>query len=222
MSTKICRCCKKEKPIEEFVKDNRSKDGYSTQCKECKKIESNERYNRLKNDPEFRKKHNESNRKSKLKNKEHIDEYNAEYRMRPEVIERMRNYHQERNKKSDLITRYRDIVHRCQARAREKGIPCTIKWTDIQAIYIDTCPLLEIPINWDRTSGRDNGTPSIDRVIPEKGYVPGNIRIISNLANMMKSSASKEQLYTFAKNIKKYMEGEEIVQTIENDESIEE
>lgn len=39
---------------------------------------------------------------------------------------------------------------------------------------------------------------------------------------MMKSSASKEQLYTFAKNIKKYMEGEEIVQTIENNESIEE
>ena len=109
MSTKICRCCKKEKLIEEFVKDNRSKDGYSTQCKECKKIESNERYNRLKNDPEFRKKHNESNRKSKLKNKEHVDEYNAEYRMRPEVIERMQKYHQERNKKSDLITRYRDI-----------------------------------------------------------------------------------------------------------------
>lgn len=215
MNTKICCSCKKEKPIEEFVKDNRKKDGYSSLCKECKRKRDNERYQILKLDPEYRKRRNEANQRSKLKHKDRVDKYNQEYNLRPEVVERKRNWQQERNAKSDLITRFRDIVHRCQARAKEKNVPCTIKWTDIQDIYTEICPLLEIPIKWDRTSGRDNFTPSIDRIIPEKGYVPGNIKIISNLANMMKSSATKEQLYTFAKNIKKYMEGEEIVQTIE-------
>ena len=38
---------------------------------------------------------------------------------------------------------------------------------------------------------------------------------------MMKSSATLEQLKTFAKNILNYMNCEEIVQTIENKESIE-
>lgn len=37
----------------------------------------------------------------------------------------------------------------------------------------------------------------------------------------MKSYANKEQLLTFSKNIEKYINCEEIVQTIENKESIE-
>ena len=35
--TKICCNCGQEKPIDEFVKDNRRKDGHSTLCKECKR-----------------------------------------------------------------------------------------------------------------------------------------------------------------------------------------
>ena len=55
-------------------------------------------------------------------------------------------------------------------------------------------------------------------------YIKGNVRIISNLANMMKSYANNFELETFAKNIHSYMKSskeEDIVQTIENEESIE-
>ena len=75
-------------------------------------------------------------------------------------------------------------------------------------------------MNWNH-GPRVKNTPSLDRIIPEKGYVKGNIRIISNLANMMKSYASNEELRTFAKNINVYMENEDIVRPTENTESVE-
>ena len=66
------------------------------------------------------------------------------------------------------------------------------------------CPILGVELT-HLGGGRWN-SPSIDKVVPELGYVKGNVRIISNLANTMKSDASKEQLKMFAANIIKYME----------------
>ena len=220
--TKTCNKCGETKPLDEFVKDNRRKDGHRPLCKECKRKEDRERYQLLKKDEAFMERKRAHSRKYKETHKEEIEKYNAEYRMRPEVVERMREYNQNRKSTSSLIDKFRDMVHRCQHRATEKGVPCSITWKDIEDIYVTECPILEIPLNWESCStGRDDYTPSIDRIIPELGYIKGNVKIISNLANMMKSSATLEQLKTFAKNILNYMNCEEIVQTIENKESIE-
>ena len=41
-------------------------------------------------------------------------------------------------------------------------------------------------------------SPSVDRIDPTKGYVRGNVRVISYLANRMKSNATVDQLVRFS------------------------
>ena len=216
--TKICCSCHQEKSLEEFVKDNRCKDGHSTLCKECKRKRDRERYSALKNDPDFHSKKLEHGAKYREKHKEQIQAYSREYNHRPEVIERKAEWHQHSRNNRDIQGQILDMVTRAKNRAIEKGIPFDLTPEDIP--YTEICPLLNIQLNW-KHGPRVKNTPSLDRIIPEKGYVKGNVRIISNLANMMKSYASNEELQTFASNINNYMKNEDIVRTIDNNESIE-
>jgi hypothetical protein len=63
------------------------------------------------------------------------------------------------------------------------------------------CPLLEIPLVFVRGQGKSQGSVSVDRIDSTKGYVKGNVQIISDLANRMKQDATPEQLKIFAQNI---------------------
>lgn len=60
---------------------------------------------------------------------------------------------------------------------------------ELPSIY----PVLGIPLTLDRTSSRDD-RPSVDRIDPSKGYIKGNIKVISGRANRIKSDASKAEL----------------------------
>jgi hypothetical protein len=64
-------------------------------------------------------------------------------------------------------------------------------------IIPEKCPYFNIPFD-DKRFGI-----SIDRIDSSKGYVKGNIQIISRLANSMKNDSTKDELITFAQNILK-------------------
>jgi hypothetical protein len=55
-----------------------------------------------------------------------------------------------------------------------------------------TCPALGIPI----TAGeaRSGQSPSLDRIRPVLGYVPDNVRVISDRANRLKGDCSLDEL----------------------------
>lgn len=86
-------------------------------------------------------------------------------------------------------------------RAKRKGLPFSITPEDI--VIPESCPALGIAlVSGIGSRGRFGGnpdSPSLDRIDPELGYVPGNVRVISNLANTMKGAATKQQLESFAK-----------------------
>lgn len=73
--TRICRTCKKEKPLSKFNKDKRHSSGYATQCKECKCAYDRARYEKIKNDPEFHSKKLQHGKKYRESHKEQIHKY---------------------------------------------------------------------------------------------------------------------------------------------------
>ena len=89
------------------------------------------------------------------------------------------------------------MYRRAKSRAVQSGLEFNLDKEDIQ---IPThCPVLGIPlvVHKGTSGGRDN-SPALDRVDNSKGYVKGNVLVISHLANMMKSSANVEQLIRFS------------------------
>lgn len=88
----------------------------------------------------------------------------------------------------------------CHARKRAKNnnLEIDIDAQDIPDIPI-TCPVLGIEIKRNikensNTHGPSDNSPSLDRIDTSKGYIKGNIRVISNRANRLKSDASFEEI----------------------------
>ena len=90
-------------------------------------------------------------------------------------------------------------------RARKKRLPMEVTAEYIKNIYPDDmiCPVfgIKMTIGLKRSS-----SPSIDRIIPEKGYVPGNVIIVSMKANQIKSNATPDEIIKVGKFYKKLLE----------------
>lgn len=83
------------------------------------------------------------------------------------------------------------LLHAARKRSKAAGLPCNLTVEDI--IIPDVCPVLGIPI--ERGVGKmGENSPSLDRIVPELGYVKGNVYVISMRANRLKSDASLGEL----------------------------
>lgn len=67
------------------------------------------------------------------------------------------------------------------------GIPFDIELSDLDLPEI--CPILRIPLRISNNGKANAESPSIDKIIPDLGYIKGNVQMISNKANKMKSDA---------------------------------
>lgn len=86
--------------------------------------------------------------------------------------------------------------------AAKRGIPFTIRWEDIEVP--SHCPVLGVPLR--RVAGMCVPEhPSLDRVDNTRGYVPGNVRVISHRANMIKGSATLDELDAVIKYMRDHL-----------------
>jgi len=81
------------------------------------------------------------------------------------------------------------MFYDARKRALALGIPFSITPDDIK--IPSKCPVLGIDLL--AVGPRDN-RPSVDRIIPNRGYTPDNICVISFRANRIKSDASASEL----------------------------
>lgn len=82
-------------------------------------------------------------------------------------------------------------------RAKNRGIPFSIDLSDI--VIPKICPLLGIPLVHGKVR-MDFNSPQLDRIIPELGYVKGNVQVLSMKANMSKARLTLDEMRLMVKN----------------------
>lgn len=78
-------------------------------------------------------------------------------------------------------------------RSKKYGLPFNLTLEDLQSEYQDVCPVLGINICVNTGHVKENSI-TLDRIVPELGYVKGNIAIISHKANTIKNNATVAEL----------------------------
>lgn len=98
----------------------------------------------------------------------------------------------------------------CGARSRAKkfNLPIDIKAIDIS--IPEYCPILGIKLDRYGALGNKDLKPSLDRIIPGKGYVKDNVWVISMRANRIKSDASIQELELILDKTKEKIDGAEV------------
>lgn len=100
--------------------------------------------------------------------------------------------------------RTKDEWYSIRSKAKRIGVPFDLPREGLEIPKV--CPVLGIPLirNFGGKRGQNSDySPSIDRIIPELGYVPGNVHIISFRANRIKTNATPEELMKVAEYFKR-------------------
>ena len=83
-------------------------------------------------------------------------------------------------------------------RARLEGLPFDIDLDYLESIATDFCPIFGTPFNWGQGSKLSDWSPSLDKIIPEFGYIKHNVIFICQLANRIKQNVTENEIYLVA------------------------
>lgn len=189
----VCNTCKKQAPAVQFdYKLNGEVYKLCNRCREQGRIWNNRRAA-------------EKNRQAKIhyaENKKLISQKNKAWREsnKDKLRAYERNeFRKEKNRKWRATKKeqdpYRFIWYAARRRSKLNSIPFELTKQDVKDLYpVDgRCPVFGIELVTNSKVTKDN-SPSLDRIIPEKGYVKGNVIIISHKANRIKNNATVEEL----------------------------
>jgi hypothetical protein len=126
--------------------------------------------------------------------------YDIEYRKKNEekISTKNRKWYESTRKAKFTEDPQHYLWYVARTRSRQKSTEFTITKEDV--IIPEICPILDIPLT--KGDGYLPNSMSLDRVDNTKGYIPGNVRVISRKANLMKSSLTLDVLEKLIKYIK--------------------
>ena len=168
---KLCTKCNQEKPFSSFSVVSKTNGKLRSGCKACR---SQHALNQYYSDP---KKHQQKAILWKKSNRALVNEGAKRWRQ-------------------DGAGSVSELLSQAKKRAKRNGLPFTLKPADIE--IPEFCPVFGVPLLRGTGRGPTPSSPSLDKIIPALGYVPGNVMVISQKANAMKNSASPAELLMFA------------------------
>lgn len=83
-----------------------------------------------------------------------------------------------------------DMYQGAKCRAKAKGLAFNLELSDVSIPNV--CPVFGMELVWQGKPSKNS--PTLDRLVPELGYVKGNVAVISLQANRMKSDANAEEV----------------------------
>lgn len=181
---KKCRICRLDKPLSEFFCYERGQEnlkGYRCSCDSCwnEKIEL-DKIGKVR-----------CRLCKEVKDKKQCRGFQCFSCVNKRRPKEYAKFHADKYRRSEAGKR-NDILRNALVSSKKRNLPFNLSLEDI--IIPKVCPVLGIELSLNNTSKNFDSSPSIDRYIPELGYVKGNIEIISMKANRMKNSASIEDV----------------------------
>jgi hypothetical protein len=153
---------------------------------------------KLKDLNKFKKDLSGKNGRANICKKCHSIECYEKRRANPEAI---KNQYSRTQKWQDAHPDFK-MFQAAKRRAKQLGLPFEITRKDV--IIPEFCPVLGIPLIVGGQRYATANSPSLDRFIPELGYVPGNVMVISHKANTIKSNATAEEVLKVFKYMKAF------------------
>lgn len=185
---KVCTSCRQSKTAEDNF-GKKSNGYFRSECWECLRLR--EEVRRRAKTPEEKAAHAKACREWQQAHKEYLRVKRATYRK--ENLQKVRAL----NKKWNDTHPERRLFTGAKSRSKKNGLPFSLVLADILPLPIH-CPVLGIPLRKGQYSD-DPNSYSLDRVVPELGYVPGNVVVISRRANVLKRDATKTEILLMAK-----------------------
>ena len=91
------------------------------------------------------------------------------------------------------------MLSNAKIRAKQKGVDFNLTSKYLKKIFPknNKCPITGLNFQFgykNKEKINKNNSPSLDRIIPSKGYVEGNVMVISDLMNRMKQDSTYEDI----------------------------
>lgn len=97
------------------------------------------------------------------------------------------------------------MLSSAKRRAKVKNMKFNIELSDI--IIPEHCPILNIKLIVNKGFAKEN-SPTLDRIDSNKGYIKGNIAVISNRANRLKDNSTIRELELILDYMKNFAQEE--------------